>query len=449
MKKTSFLIFLLVFLLAFFKYFYNFQKRAFFEFDQEYLSMEAKKIIIDKDFTLIGAPTSVGGMFIAPFYNYFMALAHFVGGMNPYTVDFVSSLWGVANLVAIFLVGKKLFGLKVGLFSFIIALLSFQFLRTEGLPPLLFPLPFCSLLIFYLLTKKRINWFWLAALVGFSFHLHFSAVFFLPMIFFVLLWQKPKDFSIKKLFIPFLIILFFVSPLILFELRNQFFISKNFVVFLRQKGGDFNLFSQILKSLDISLRNLGNLVYHQPLSFSKIFLSSFFLLMTFFSGRKRKIVLLSLVWILLPILIFAFYKGHIINYYFVIQEPIFFLLIGLSLDFIFEKLVGKFLIVFSLCFLTFVSLRSSISWQSCHTLYYKMKAFDFIKEKTSKDPFYLSFTIEPAWRGGYDYLAFWYKFKLLDKPDLQHKTVTVIHPHNWHEIKSDYIFGDVGVGISQ
>lgn len=71
-KEKVFLIVLLI--LSFLRFFYKIQERAMFEYDQEFLILEAKKIIIDRKITLIGAPTSIGGMFIAPLYSYLVAL---------------------------------------------------------------------------------------------------------------------------------------------------------------------------------------------------------------------------------------------------------------------------------------------------------------------------------------------------------------------------------------
>lgn len=217
MKKQS-LLFLLISFLGVFKYFYDFTHRAMFDFDQEYLSLQAKSILIDKKMTLIGAPTSVGGMFIAPLYNYFMALAHLVGGMSPYTVEFIGNCWAVINILALFIIGQRLFGLKAGFFSSIMALISFEFIRPVGLPPLLFPLPLISLLLFYLLTKQNVGWFWLAILLGLSFQLHFTAIFFLPMVLLMIIFNKPTNLKTKYFIFTTLIILIFYYQ---FNLKNK------------------------------------------------------------------------------------------------------------------------------------------------------------------------------------------------------------------------------------
>lgn len=451
MNKTSIYIFFSIFLLAIFKYFYLFPQRAMFDFDQEYLAMSAKSILVDHKLTLIGASTSVGEIFIGPLYNYFIAGVFWIGKMDPYLIDFANNCWAVLTILGIFIVGKNLFNLKTGVFASLLAILSFNFLQNQNLPPLLFPLPLISLALFYLLNQKKINWIWVAIMLGFSFQLHFTAIFFPPMIISLVILRKEK-IKAKGMILPLLIVILFLLPLILFDLRHNFSISKNAFNFFKQSNeGSFNLASQLFHSFYISFDNLSDLIFPNLLAIPGIsaVLIALFGVFILAKKKRKKIVLLALAWLLIPVICFSFYKGLTLKYYYAIQEPIFFLLIGFLLSILFKKLFSKILILLLLAVLVNSLLFGKHKWSSNGGLFYKIKAFDFIKEKVKQERFYLSFTVDPARMGGYQYLKYYYQYNLLDEPDKKYQTATVIQPHFWHDIKSDYIFGDIGVGFSK
>jgi len=447
--NRSFVIFLVLLILASIKYFYKFEERAFFEFDQEYLAWQAKEILVDKKFSLIGAPTSVGGMFIGPLYNYFMAMAFYLGGMHPYTVSLVSNFWAALNLLLIFWISQKLAGWRTAFFSFLLALFSFSFLNQAGLPPLLFPLPLISLLIFYFLSQKPQKALLLGTLTGLALHLHFTALFFLPLVIFFLepLNFKPLRSKVKNIFLFMLPVFVFSLPLLIFDLRHHFFISQNLFIFLKQKNNlSFNFLNQFLNSFKICLENLGNLFFNTTLAL-KLILALFFIISYLFLKQKKKLDL-TLAWLFIPPFCFSFYGGHIINYYYVLQEPIFLILVGEVLASLSKKLLGRFFLISFLFLFIFFNFKNWYLWQAEPSLYAKLSVFNFIKKKVKDKPFYLSFTIESPWMGGYHYLSYFFKFKLQPQPNSSiYPTYTIIYPSFWQGIKPDYVFGSIGLGV--
>lgn len=442
-KEKIFLIILLI--LSFLRFFYKIEERAMFEYDQEFLAMEAKKIVIDRKLTLIGAPTSIGGMFIGPFYSYLVALVMWIFKMSPYTIVFLTAFWGVLTIIAIYLVTFNLLGFNAAFFASLTALLSFSFL--DGIPPLVQPLALTSLLIFWstLKLRKKKNYLLLTAfLIGWSLHLHFSAAFFPFLVILYIFFTKTK-IELDQIKKSALILLIFLLPIILFETRHQFFMTHNFINFILSKTSvKMGISEGFVHTLKINLEHLGGLL------FTNNYLIQIILVLTilFFSLRtlnyKNNFLFKAVVlWLLTPFLIFAFYRGHIIPYYFTLQEIIFFVVCGVFFAKVWEKKYLKILLfVFLIVFLK-ENFNLWFSWKTTRSLKNKLIALRFIKDQSLSQPIYLSHTMEPGIDGGFNYLE-WY-LKINKKNDRNLPIYTLIAPSNWYEIKSDYVFGDYGV----
>ena len=90
------------------KYFW-FLPQLPFDADQEYLALKSDEILNGK-LTLLGAPTSIGGMFIGPLYSYFVAAVMFIFKGNPLVINGLSAFWATLTVIALFFVGKRIFG---------------------------------------------------------------------------------------------------------------------------------------------------------------------------------------------------------------------------------------------------------------------------------------------------------------------------------------------------
>lgn len=86
-----------------------------------------------------------------------------------------------------------------------------------------------------------------------------------------------------------------------------------------------------------------------------------------------------------------------------------------------------------------------ISWQTSRSLKHKIKALEFVKAHSHNQPIYLSHTMEPGIDGGFIYLE-WY-LQINQKDDRGLPIYTLVAPAGWHNIKSEYVFGDYGVNL--
>jgi 4-amino-4-deoxy-L-arabinose transferase-like glycosyltransferase len=453
LPNVLFVLFLIV--CGLIKYFYDFEKKALFEADQVYLIEQAQKIL-NGNLTLIGAPTSAGNMFIGPFYNYFTAIFLKMLKFSPYTIEAISSFWGILTPIVIYLVVQKIFDKKTAVFTSIFSLFSFKFLAREDIPPLLFPLPTLSILIFYLLTRLNKNPKYLiitSILIGASLHLHFSGLFFLIFLIFYFIFKKPKV-SKTAIFTSIIIFFIFLLPLFLFDLRHNFLISRNFLTFLvsQRAPSTLSFFQRINKPFLIDYEYLRNIFISLPMflvTLFFLFLAVFFL--ELLSNKKLNFQLF--IWILMPPTLFIFYEGLIIQYYFIIQLPIVFILFGFAIKKIIlhknnpHQMILKTIAIFILTMFISGNIKYWQSYYSRKSLYYKIKALRFIIKESRGVPIYLSHTIYYPFNFGYFYLEDYLKINKKDDKNLP--IYTIIQPYNWNGINSQYIFGDIGVNLPE
>lgn len=352
----------------------------FFTYDQARDALFVKRMIVDHEWRLLGTQTSLPGMYLPPFYYYTLIPILWLSRLNPVGIDIYSAFIGVLTIPLIWFIGNKIFGRPAGIFSaglFAVSPLVVELTRRAWNPN---TLPFFILLTFwfvYLFYQKRRTKDFLLAFVfyGYSLSLHFGAWLLIPLFIFTWFFYLIKNKKISGLLGSLAIVLFFVSPLLFFELRHHFFLTSQAKIFFFDGGhlgikgtGFFESVSSSLIALFTILIS-GKIVigYNAPLEFSGklselfhfaqpisvvaqkpfslswqwwglvIFLAILFLSFWLFFKRKtdknyKKLILpLSLVWVWIGwgILASRFYSGKFFFFYYLFVFPAPFLLFGL------------------------------------------------------------------------------------------------------------------------
>ena len=334
-------ILIIVLLVGIFLRFYRLTDFVTFLGDQGRDAIIIKRIITLEHFPAIGPPTSVGQVYLGPFYYYFIAPWLLLSNFNPIGlavgVAFFSSLYLLIN----YLIVKELFDKKIALISTI--LLSFSsvlidFSRFSWNPNLL---PLFTLLTVYFVIKslKTNKWYYFVlfgTFLSFAIQLHYLALFLIPPIFVIYLIDllKERKQLIHKfvyLFICLFSFILFSSPLIIFDLRHNFLNSKLFLALFKSSGSTlltkFNsLFDSFyflnLYSLNINLNRF--LVY----------LLLLFLLLAFITLIKRSSNFkIFLLFFLLTMLGMSFYNGPKHPHYFGVLYPLYYIIISYFLVF--------------------------------------------------------------------------------------------------------------------
>lgn len=217
--------------LAIFLRFHNSYNFLYFISDQGRDAVKLKSIV-EGDLTLIGPTSGLQGFFLGPLWYYIGVPGYILSHGSPHGI----SLWYIfiASLAIPFflLIVKKLFAKELSWQFLTFALLIFLPASINGSifiwNPLL-SLPLMAAAIFALFQARNSRtWLFLAFLaLGFVLHSEFAyGIFILPVLFILIFWIRKK-FSIVDYLIAGIAVLITLVPQILFELKNNFLMSKS------------------------------------------------------------------------------------------------------------------------------------------------------------------------------------------------------------------------------
>lgn len=205
------------------------------------------KGILEGHFTLLGPPIgrfADSTLYLGPLYYYLQAPFLFLSGLDPIGPAASIILVRLAVTFLVYLATKKLFGLKTAIFAAAIAALSPYWVDSLGPPSPVYFAVLISALVIFLVTFVKKKSFWYLVLLGFlagvNVNFHYLGLVLLPALVAYVILTPPfakgggKDLKITSRFarrilmgISSLVFGFLIAlaPLILFELRHQFFIT--------------------------------------------------------------------------------------------------------------------------------------------------------------------------------------------------------------------------------
>jgi len=379
--------------------------------------------ILHGNFTLLGPTSSVGGFFLGPIYYYFMVPFLWIFNYDPVGPVIMVALFGISTVWLIYQVGKEFFGSSVGLIAgglYAISPLVVIHSRSSWNPNLM---PFFSLLTLYLIYKAlRKGNFKLFILSGFVFgitiQLHYLALFLGVIVcIYILLYQfvySKNNFSPKIIKQYVSIFLGFIagwSPFLAFEIRHGFPNIVNIFNFIfnpMDAHGSGRFFETVN---DVFFRVFGRLVTNFPLpekvslwskinvdfwSYTTLVLglaSIGFLLFKCFKEYKTRSLdfaklSLLLVWFIVGVGLFGFYKKSIYDYYFGFMFPLPFLTVGLFLKSLWKRNIGKILSIAILLILVYLnSLTIPFKGSANRQLNQIEEISQFVISKTDNKPF--------------------------------------------------------------
>lgn len=365
-KDKYFICVLILFLIGAFLRFYRLEEFVTFLGDQGRDAVILKRIITLEHLTAIGAPTSVGQVYLGPFYYYFIAPWLLIFRFEPiglaFGVAFISSLYLLLNYFII----KDLFNKKIALISTFLISFSFiiiDFSRFSWNPNIL---PIFSLLTVYFSTKAfktlKLSFFLLAgAFLSFSIQLHYLALFsILPLIAILLIKFYEEKKRIGKLFYKSLSLLmsFFVfsSPLLIFDLRHNFLNFRNFVkLFQTSNTVASSKLSEFIQSFFYLNKYTFNITFNS--AFSVFIMFFIFILFLFILKRKNNLRIFFIFFFFL-LLGVSLYGGPKYPHYFGALYLIYYTIIAYFLSFLSSLPFGKIALFFFLLIFLFFNARS-------------------------------------------------------------------------------------------
>lgn len=384
--EVTFIISLI--LLAAFLRLYRIDEYMTFLGDEGRDALVVRKMLIEGDFPLLGAPTSVGNMYNGPLYYYMMAFAMAVWWMNPAAAAAMVALVGTATVGLVYYLARSWFGKIAAVISAALYALSpvnIIYSRSSWNPN---PAPFFALLGIIGLYKARQtkNYLWIILTGGalaFAVQMHLLALILIPIygsIWLYALKEKIRDKIGFKNFwlgavLAFFTFLFLMSPMAIYDFKYN---NQNFNAFKLFFFGDrattvnLNPFNTVERVLPIYSDNLINR-YITGGNYWLMFLVSLLVLLPvciflFNLIKKKKFswpyFTLS-VWLVGGVMGLALYKQTVYDHYSSFLNPSVFLLFGSIVNLInsinSKKINQYFRGAFFLLFLILVIVNLQIS----------------------------------------------------------------------------------------
>lgn len=294
------------------------------------------KQILEGNITLlgprIGPYNNISSLFLGPFYYYLIAPFLWITKFDPIGVSYATIIARIITTVFIYITAKKLFNNSTAIVSAFISSLSPYWFNYLGFPSNpYFILPIVAVIIYLLINFEKKTTFKLVSigfLTGLATQLHYISLIIIPALLLIIVAEKNKAINkITSFFVGFFIAIF---PMVIFEIKHQFFLTQQIIKQLT--SGSFNpnitLLGQNLKIVSkyVALDMLGWEIAY-PIVAVILFFWAFSILKK--SSLKFKIVyyfILNLI--ILNTLAAILYPGDIQPHYLAVAYPGVFIVIS-------------------------------------------------------------------------------------------------------------------------
>ncbi|MPM59437.1 hypothetical protein SDC9_106279 [bioreactor metagenome] len=341
----------------------------------EFLGDQGRDVIIIKDFWqngnlfFIGPQTSIGNMYLGPWFYYLISPALLISNFSPVGPAIFIAFLNILTIYMLYFVGNKWFSKSIGLISAFLFAISPVVIKYSNFiwNPNIMPL-FSLLFIYFFFesfNSKKFHYFLYASL---SFVMvinsHYLGLALLPLVGIFWLYslirfiQKKskllKPFLINSLF-AFLIFILSLTPQILFDIKHQGQNIKALTIFFTQRETTVNL--KAYKAIpiapllfdQINTRLLAG--KNETVGIIVTILLFFGIFISVLKPKKQKFNFwVILGWYFSGIIALALYKQHVYDHYFAFLFPVAFLFIAILINKF--KIIGipilVLLVVFSL-----------------------------------------------------------------------------------------------------
>lgn len=322
-NKLEILLFLIIFVIFLSSRFYRLEQKTGFEWDQVDNAWVAKNIIVDQKFPLLGMQAKGNsGFYIGPLYYYLVAFVYFLTNLDPIASGILARITAVITFLVLYYVVRKIFDKNVALTALVIYTFSNYALVFDRIQ---WPVGFVfsiSILIFYCLYRIICGsgkyLVLLGIVMGISFHIHFTSIFYPIIAFFCLpLFPRTRNTIFYGAF-GLLIFLGFLLPFFIAEASSYGTHAKNFASYGTSYYHGFHIRRLLQLFFDAFIEFEGI----TKIDVIKRFGALIYLIFAYLLYKSKKfkewkvMIYLSGLWILVPWIVFTTYSGEISNYYF-------------------------------------------------------------------------------------------------------------------------------------
>lgn len=340
--------------------FYRLDDFVTFLGDQGRDAIIVKRIITLEHFPAIGAPTSIGQVYLGPFYYYFIAPWLLLFNYQPIGLAFGVAFFSAIGLLISYMIIKELFDKKIAVIFTIFITFSSTMIELSRFSwnPNLLPL-FTLLTVYFVIKSSQTNkWYYFVlsgAFLSFCIQLHYLTLFLIPPIAILLANNLIKKTGqlMNCLFTLFSFI-FFTSPLIVFDLRHDFLNSKLFLALFQSSGT--SLLTKY-NSLFDSFYYLNLYSFNINLSKFLVYILLLLLFIVLMILVKKTSNLKTFIFIFLfAILGMSLYSGPKHQHYFGILYPLYYVIISCFIAF-YESAWEKYLTIFFIAGFIFLNFQ--------------------------------------------------------------------------------------------
>lgn len=349
LKKDPYIITLLIItIIGIFLRFYKLDAFVTFLGDQGRDAIIMKRIVTLEHLPAVGAPSSIGHVFLGPFYYYFIAPWLLLTGLNPIGPAIGVAAFSSLLIVLSYLITQDLF--KQHMVSLMMAtLISFSYIqiwfsRFSWNPNLL---PLFSLLAVYSLIqgleKKRTGCFFLSGLLfAFSIQLHYVALasglaVLLCLGYYGYIHRDQIGLVCRHICALMGGFLIGISPLIAFDIRHDFINVKSFIRLFTDN--DVSASSRGLMEIVQTFVSFNThaLQISVPFSIHVCILAILIIGSSYLARKKNIITRYVLLFFWLTLIITSFFTANKHQHYFGFLYPLYYLLWALCIDMVTGK----------------------------------------------------------------------------------------------------------------
>lgn len=401
-------------------------------FDQGEHYLAVKDIVINKNPTFIGTKVGgAGGFFQGPGWYYILSIPFFLSKGDPYAGMVLMFVCSIATVFFSYYFGRKMFGETAGiLIAFFVAISPGIIPQSRFIWP---PFPITLLSVFYFYSiYKLINgdkkYLPIATfIIGLMSHFEIatSGTLLLQFVLFAPLFFWKRLISLKYLVLSLLSFTLTLSPLIIFDIKNQHLIVKGIynMIFLNNRiNSSFEW--TIINHAGVFLNSFKSTFYASE-QYWLLFLISFIAgLLLYLKNRKinsgqKLMVIYFFISPFLLFIVFLIYPQGMWEWW-ILQLPITFCyLFAVFLDFFksFKYALPLVLLVLIIFLSSFINHTINLykndfnDYGGTHKIKGKLDALDYIYKDAKGKPFSIFIFTPPVYPYAYDYLIWWHGVK--------------------------------------
>lgn len=455
--KKEYFFLILIIILAVVLRLYRISEMVLFDFDQEYAAQFAHDVIKVFPIQMIGQGLSVQGLFMGPFFNYYLVPFFVLFNLHPIGGYIGMIVLRLITILAYFLIFKKIFGLRSALLVTFLNAILFSKIQADWVMASYI----CEIMV--LLTWWGFYKFWQGnnrylILLGFLFGLYTSfhpVLFPFYFVFIIIFILKHKIPRLRYLFLSGVSFLIPLLPLVVFEYFHKFLELK--VLFSMPASKDIET-----KTLS-TLVTYAKIIFEYPLSYLGVSLPLFlktlipiiFIIWMTFLILKRKAFWknkfhLSILSITAVVFLVYYYllPKHVPQYYFTGVEVIFFIYGVASLDLLAGR--KKTLPIFYIILLIIIFSNGLALYQWWNRPYHaalfnKEAVIKEIARREQKREIEIRYNIDVGQEYGLGYLYRYYNIESM--ATVKGPIYEIVLPKSRTQESFDFVSGDIGLII--